>query len=370
MKEREEKKFFCKNCSTDFYSRSQVSKFCTVECRKEYSVKNGKNLGEDYVICQVCNRATGNATGVHLKNHPGWTAERYKKEFPTAQTIASKVLADITAGSVKAGQKMREDHHRERLSKLYSGEKNPMHKSRTTETKRKSSSPFSPEFYLSKNPDLSREEAMAMAKNKLSENAIVSWVKDEYWIKKGFTKEDAKKIISKKQSTFSLEKCIEKYGEEDGTKRWLERQEKWKEKVFNDTTHISRGYSEIGEDFVNSLLKILKNIGYPDDNILHGKNEKFIKTKEKKVFKYDLTFSKSRKIIEFNGDFWHCNPDLFQPDYYNKPKKMTAKQIWEYDLEKKKAAEENSYSVFYIWENEYRNDKFTAIKKCLDFLAT
>lgn len=49
----------------------------------------------------------------------------------------------------------------------------------------------------------------------------------DYWIKKGFSEVEAKQIISKRQSTFSLEKCIEKFGKEEGLKIWNKRQEKW-----------------------------------------------------------------------------------------------------------------------------------------------
>ena len=368
MKERIKKEFCCKNCGKNYLSSSMASQFCTIDCRKEFKVKEGKQLGRDYVICKICNRATSNVTGVHLRNHPGWTAEKYRTEFPGTSVIASSVLEKITEGSKKAGARMREPEHKERLSKIATGKNNPMHKSRTTGEKRKSVSPFSPNFYLSRNPNLSLEEATSMAKNKLSENAVISWVKEEYWMKKGHTQEEAKKIISEKQSTFSLEKCVEKYGEEDGKKRWLDRQKKWKSKVFNDKTHISRGYSKISEEFINSLIEILDKMGYDSSDILHGKNEKFIKTKDGRVYKYDLVFTNSKKIIEFNGDFWHSNPILFKPDYLNKPKNMTASEIWEYDLSKKKTAEDNGYTVFTIWEGDYRRDKTGSIKICLDYI--
>lgn len=46
-------------------------------------------------------------------------------------------------------------------------------------------------------------------------------------VKKGFTEEEAKQKVSERQATFTLEKCISKYGEEKGRKRWIERQNKW-----------------------------------------------------------------------------------------------------------------------------------------------
>ena len=54
----------------------------------------------------------------------------------------------------------------------------------------------------------------------------------EYWMNKGFSKKEAIIKRSERQSTFSLEKCIEKYGEELGNKRWQKRQDKWINSLF------------------------------------------------------------------------------------------------------------------------------------------
>lgn len=49
----------------------------------------------------------------------------------------------------------------------------------------------------------------------------------EYWMNKGISFNDAKKKVSNQQSTFSKQKCIEKFGEENGILIWKKRQEKW-----------------------------------------------------------------------------------------------------------------------------------------------
>ena len=48
-----------------------------------------------------------------------------------------------------------------------------------------------------------------------------------YWLAKGYSEEEARIKQSERQRTFSLEKCIAKYGEEEGRRRWQERQDKW-----------------------------------------------------------------------------------------------------------------------------------------------
>jgi hypothetical protein len=49
----------------------------------------------------------------------------------------------------------------------------------------------------------------------------------EYWLNKGYNLNDAKIKLSERQSTFSLKKCIDKYGEVVGTEKFLNRQKKW-----------------------------------------------------------------------------------------------------------------------------------------------
>lgn len=48
-----------------------------------------------------------------------------------------------------------------------------------------------------------------------------------YWLKKGYTECQAKEMVKERQQTFSLNKCITKYGKEDGIVRFNERNTKW-----------------------------------------------------------------------------------------------------------------------------------------------
>ena len=66
------------------------------------------------------------------------------------------------------------------------------------------------------------------AKSNIEIQKITSKRCVEYWISKGCTEVESKEEVSKQQATFTLKKCIEKYGEEDGKQRWLDRQEKWR----------------------------------------------------------------------------------------------------------------------------------------------
>ena len=99
-----------------------------------------------------------------------------------------------------------------------SGENNPMHKSKTTDLQRRQISPKCIEFYEKRFPNATHEEHLEMLNDHLVKvnNIMQDKTKQvkciEFWLAKGYNEEEAKQLISESQKTFSLEKCIEKYG--------------------------------------------------------------------------------------------------------------------------------------------------------------
>lgn len=57
----------------------------------------------------------------------------------------------------------------------------------------------------------------------------------DYYLNKGMSLEEAQRALTERQRTFSLEKCIKKYGKEEGLRRWKERQTRWLETLNNKT---------------------------------------------------------------------------------------------------------------------------------------
>jgi len=78
-------------------------------------------------------------------------------------------------------------------------------------------------------------------------------------------------------------------------------------------------------------------------------------------FWYDEVDENKKVIIEINGDKNHANPNVFKenehPSFFDRS--LTSKQIWEFDLKKKKYAEENGYKVIYIWESFFAHTQRT-----------
>lgn len=71
----------------------------------------------------------------------------------------------------------------------------------------------------------------------------------------------------------------------------------------------------------------------------------------------DIFIPSQNKIVECYGDYWHCNPEKFDADYFHSIKKMTAKQIWEYDKNRVEFLKSHGYDVEIVWENSQRKFK-------------
>ena len=84
---------------------------------------------------------------------------------------------------------------------------------------------------------------------------------------------------------------------------------------------------------------------------------------------YQIDFYDKTKnlVIEFQGDYWHCNPNKYDKDFFHNVKKLTAEEIWEYDQNKKNfiCKELNNPIYLQIWESDYRNDPQKIIKEIL-----
>ena len=201
--------------------------------------------------------------------------------------------------------------------------------------------------------------------------------KIEYYLKRGYSEDDAKKLLSERQTTFSIDICIEKHGEEKGRQVWLERQNKWmdnlnskseeekieinRKKLFNNS-----GYSKVSQDIFWKVYEFYKlnNVKFEELNSEVIRYDK----KNKKHYRYDYVDFTLKKCIEFNGDFWHCNPLEYNESYIHKIMNKSAKEIWDNDERKIKWMNKHGYQVLTIWESEYRKKPQETLEKCLKFL--
>jgi len=323
------------------------------------------NDNRETVTCRICGEQCKRIYGKHLKfKHNDMKTDEYKKLYPGAPIMA---LSDKDKTTINSGKHMKEEKYKKMFSDMFKGDKNPNHKSNTTEDERKSRSPFSKDFIKYDGVKNVEEHISTFAKlaikNRVSDTTI------GYYINQGHDEEIAKIMLSNRQRTFSLEKCIEKFGDIEGIKIYNNRQIKWQNSL-NSNGNMKCGYSAISQVLFNEIKRRMDgNYRYATNN-----GEFSINRVSGGIWIYDFVDIDKKKIIEYQGDEYHANPKKFSPNDTPHPfrKNILASDIWMKDDEKKNAAIENGYTILYIWDSEYRAvseiKKNNIIKKCLEFL--
>jgi G:T-mismatch repair DNA endonuclease (very short patch repair protein) len=78
-------------------------------------------------------------------------------------------------------------------------------------------------------------------------------------------------------------------------------------------------------------------------------------TKQDKEYFGDIVSFHKKLLIEFNGDYWHCNPEKYSPDFYHHVKKIPASDIWYQDKKRLETITSFGYRIVVIWESEYKD---------------
>lgn len=318
---------------------------------------------EKLVTCKICGKQSKRIYGRHLSSH-GLTSEQYLEKYPNSKLYCDSDYEKTTKNS---GKHMKEDKYKKMFSEKIKGKNNPNHKSKTTEEERRSRSPFSTEFIKYDNVEERNDFVKMVNDNKTPESYNT---KIEYWLSKGYNYEEAKIKLSERQITFSLEKCIERHGKIEGERIFNERQLKWRNSLTTNG-NLKMGYSKISQKLFYNILEYY-DFNHHKHIQFATKNKEFILPKiNGGVWVYDFTDSKNKKIIEYNGDQYHGNPNLYESDDYPQPfrKDYTAGEIWEKDERKIKVAKDRGFDVLVIWDSEYKSRPEFTLNKCLDFLG-
>ena len=307
----------------------------------EYWINNFPELSKDE--CE-------NLRKQYVKENNYQCIEYYKKRFP------DKSLEELEVLRVKAVNKSQS-------KQIKFGDKNPNSKKNASVQKRKENSPYSIEYYKKRFPDKSLEELEVLRKKFVSGRKYIKENHSntlEYYTSRGHTKEEAKVLLANRQRTFSLDKCIEKYGEENGKKIFESRQAKWLKSLQHNFMTLGESRSSKSQGEIELIKMICDKLGID------------VPTKQKYIcgedHNYAYDFEYNHKIIEYNGDYWHCNPQIYSSDYIHKTTKLTAAEIWKKDADKINTAKKYGYDVLVVWESEYLLNKNYVIEKCINFL--
>lgn len=363
-KESNKVKSVCDVCGAEFMkSPFQKANYCSEKCRvyiknQKYRKKIIDNRSEelskgiegyDYVTCKICGHITEQLNTSHLMNVHGITLSEYREKYPDAKFVCQRLV-----------------------DSCLKGENNPRHHTKISEQEIKENSPFCKEFYEKRG--LTEQDRLDFISRAEADRNIDTRI--EYYLKLGMTESEAKEALAERQRTFTLDKCIEKYGEEEGKRRWEERQQNWAEVMkvkyengeYDKTPHnlLDSLSSQIEQKFIKDLHNKLNIDINESHNSLSTKNQYVIYSSEhRRRFMYDFEYN--GKIIEFNGDFWHANPEKYTEDAYIRDGKC-AKDVWENDKVKLNVAECEGKTVFVVWESEYRSNPDVVIKRCIDYL--
>lgn len=208
----------------------------------------------------------------------------------------------------------------------------------------------------------------------------------EYYLNKGLSEDDAKKELKKRQATNTIENYIKKYGEIDGVIKFKERNHNWslemERKYHNgeynrDSNKNGKGiqnrcFSNKEKDLSISLFNILnKKINdFKFMSICTGTHEQYYIFDSGKYYFYDIVFmyNGKRKIIEFNGDYWHMNPAIYNENDYNNSLKLKSKEIWNLFNHKLDIAKNKNFQTHIVWEMDWDKNKEDVINECINFL--
>ena len=195
----------------------------------------------------------------------------------------------------------------------------------------------------------------------------------KFWTNKGLTEEEAKKEVGKIQGrgkTFYKNKGLT---EGEIEKKIQLRNERWvaslAETLKHDNFNKRKGktFSQLverhGEEKAEKIIRNRLCNFSGQSNIEKAIFEKYFQPNGfKRSFYlmnpettrpliYDYYHSESKVLIEFNGDFWHCNPTQFTEDYFHPIIQKTAKEIWAKDERKKTLAAQHGFELAVLWES-------------------
>lgn len=340
----------CIQCEKEYLKKKKNNLWCSPVCRDTYHNIQKNNIrfeskieNKEYISCKICGFKCVNLQS-HIISKHNMTIETYKTLYKTNKIVCEDYSAN--------------------LSEKVKGENNPAynHGGRF--------SPFSKKFIYAEKYDPSElgKKTAETAKKNNNLNTII-----DYYIVRGYSIEEAEQALAERQKTFTLEKCIDKHGEIEGTKRWKERQEKWQNTLNNkpleeiqliNSKKITKSRSGPVSKAEKEIYHYLKTL-YPEIKQQH--HLKINDTKNN--YFYDIILG--NKIIEYNGDFWHCNPNIYSEEDLIKRNNtfISAKEIWEKDRKKIEIAKNSGFEVLVIWESDYKKNREEIINKCINFLT-
>jgi len=144
--------------------------------------------------------------------------------------------------------------------------------------------------------------------------------------------------------------------------------QKWKDKARkNLIKKWESGELEETRKFMSEKMKETRRLGKLKSVIVSKKELEILKIVKKLGFDVigsyrigtkvcDIYIPKLNLIIEYNGDYWHCNPKKYDREFFNKSKNKYAWEIWDYDKTKLDLIKNDGYNLEVIWEGDLKDN--------------
>ena len=355
----------CANCGKEFETNTKRKRFCSVTCKYISWSKEDFPDGSDFVVCKECGvRARQLLQHVEKVHH--MTVEDYCAKHNCARyDLSCEALHKQMSTNISKAC------HEGRCG-WQKGKENPSHSEECRNGRR---SPWSMNYkgYDGLNNTEKKQKISQFAKNVADareangNNSLTV----EYYVNKGFSIDEAKKKLKERQSTFSLEKCISQYGEDEGKKIFAERQEKWqstlKSKPMEEIERINKakmlngkGYSKISQQLFNEIMLVIgneySNVYYATNNPNLDFNEYMVHDNNTQCnFFLDFYVKDNNKVIEFDGDYWHGE------------KRGNQKR----DKEREEKLKALGYvNILHVKERDYKANPQKVVDECVEFIRS
>lgn len=109
-----------------------------------------------------------------------------------------------------------------------------------------------------------------------------------------------------------------------------------------------RTVSKAQREILNHLSGSVPQAAFECEKLFHSGTHRYF---------VDIFSETAKMVIEFNGDYWHCNPATHSASYVHHRKRKTAQQIWHEDAARAHVFLEKGYHTVTVWESEYSRDK-------------
>lgn len=325
----------CKHCNNPVSGKLN---FCSLDCklqfRNELKFPSSSSIeGYDYIVCPLCKQRCKRISVRHATMH-GFTSIKEMGE---------------TLGILTTCNKIKES---------FRGENNPAYQHNGKFSK------WSKNFIHGYDEESHRDH-----KEKLSKQKILSKHKNpfclEYWLIKNNGNQFLAEVEYNEYQSHGLNWFVNKYGVDDGTERYNHKRDNW---VTIMTSKSAEEQRRINESKHSAQIQISSK---PEKLLLNGlryylgDKQSELRTQvrytiDSKTIIVDILFQNT--VVEFYGDYWHCNPITYSGEYQHLQRMKTANEIWSNDKQRIDLLRSIGLNVVIIWESEFKSDPKTIAK--------